>query len=90
MKVKPLKNHLLIKFVKRGNETKSGIILVGEENNDTAMAEIVETADCYDEEFDIFLKGDKVLIDQASGIKVKIDEEEYWLVHQKDVLAMIK
>ena len=89
MKVKPLKNHLLIKLVKKESETKSGIILVGGENDDTNIAQVVETADHYDEEQEIFLKGDKILIDPSAGTKVKMEEEEYLLIHAKDVLAII-
>lgn len=90
MKVKPLKNHLLIKLVKKENETKSGIILVGGDIEDTNIAQIVETADSYDEEQEILLKGDKVLINSQVGTRVNFGNEDYWIIHQKDVLAIIK
>lgn len=90
MKVKPLKNYLLVKPVKKGNETKSGIILVGEEQTETKVVQIIETADSYDEEKEILLKGDKLLINPQEGTRVEMDSDEYLIIHQRDVYAIIK
>ena len=90
MKVKPLKNHLLIKLVKKENETKSGIILVGKDSTETDMAEIVEIAESHDAEWDTLLKGDSILVNSRVGTKVNIEDEEHLIIHQKDVLAIVK
>lgn len=90
MKVKPLKNHLLVKLMEEEKATKSGILLAGGSNKETNVAKVVETADCYDENDDIFLKGDKILIDPRSGTKVKTDGEEYLIISQKEILAIVK
>lgn len=89
MKVKPLKNHLLVRLEKKENETKSGILLVGKELQDTNMAKIIETSDFNDEKYDILLKGDTVLIDSSFGKKVNINDEELLIIDQKYVLAVI-
>lgn len=90
MKVKPLKNHLLVKLVEQEKTTKSGILLAGGSNDETNVAKVVETAECYDENDDIFLKGDEILIDPRSGTKVKIDGEQYLIISQKEILAIVK
>ncbi len=89
MKVKPLKNHLLIKIEENEEATKSGIILVGAAKGDSNVAKIIETADSFDDDQDVFLKGDKILISPHAGTKVKLDDEEYLIVSQKEVLAIL-
>ncbi len=89
MKVKPLKNHLLVKMEENEEATKSGIILVGAAKGDSNIAKIIETADCFDEDQDVFLKGDKILISPHSGTKVNLDSKEYIIINQKDVLAVL-
>ena len=89
MKVKPLKNHLLIKIEENEEATKSGIILVGAAKGDSNVAKIIETADSFEDDQDVFIKGDRILISPHTGTKVKLDDEEYLIVSQKDVLAII-
>lgn len=90
MKVKPLKNHLLIKIEENEEITKNGIILVGATKGDSNIATIIEIADCFDDDQDIFLKGDKILIHQHSGTKVKMDDDDYLIISKEDVLAILK
>lgn len=89
MKVKPLKNHLLVKLEENEDMTRSGIILVGAAKDVSNIAKIIETADCLDDEQDIFLKGDRILINPHIGVKVKLEDKEYLIISQKDVLAIL-
>lgn len=89
MKVKPLNNNILIKL-KDEPETKSGIILVGKESGETNVAEIVEIADSSDQELGVLLKGDQILVQAKTGVRLDIDDEEYWIIQQKDVLGIVK
>ncbi|MDF2803985.1 MAG: groES [Anaerocolumna sp.] len=89
MKVKPLKNHLLVKITESEETTKGGIILVGTAKGESNIAEIIETADCFDEDKDILLKGDKILIGPHVGTRVKLDGNEYLIVEQKEVFAVL-
>lgn len=89
MKVKPLKNHLLVKLEENEDMTRSGIILVGAAKDVSNIAKIIETADCLDDEQDIFLKGDRILINPYIGVKVKLEDKEYLIISQKDVLAIL-
>lgn len=90
MKVKPLKNRLLIELVEQEKETKSGIILTGHDSNDIRLARIVETADCYDDNCEILLKGDKLLVNPSIATKVNVDGKEYYIIDQKEVLATVR
>lgn len=90
MKILPLKNHLLVQIVKKENETKSGIILVGGDSEATNEAQVIEISDSYDEEGQNLFKGDKILIEPQVGTKVKVEGEEYLIIHQKDVFAIIR
>lgn len=89
MKVKPLKNYLLVKIVENEESTKSGIILMGAAKGDSNIAKIIETADCFNEDQDVLLKGDKILITPHIGTKVKLEDEEYLIISQKDVFAVL-
>ncbi|MDF2841870.1 MAG: groES [Herbinix sp.] len=90
MNVKPLKNHLLVKVNENEEATKSGIILVGAAKGDSNVAKIIEKADSFDNDQDVFLKGDRILISPHAGTKVKLDDEEYLIVSLKDVLAILR
>ena len=89
MKVKPLKNHLLVKIIENEESTKSGIILAGSAKGESNIAQITETADSYDDNQDIMLKGDKIIINPHMGTNVKINNDNYLIINQKDVLAVI-
>jgi len=89
MKVKPLKNHLLVEIVENEESTKSGILLVGNAKGESNIAKIVETADSYDEDQDIMLKGDKIIINPHLGTKVNFNNTEYLIIDQKDILAVL-
>jgi len=89
MKAKPLKNYLLVKIVENEEFTKSGIILAGSAKGESNIAKIVETADCYDDNQDVFSKGDKVLISPHAGTNIKLDDDEYLIISQKDVFAIL-
>ena len=85
MKVKPLKNNLLVKLEENEETTKSGIILVGEAKGESYIARIIETADCLEENQDVFLNGDRVLINKHLGVRVRLEDTDYLIISQKDV-----
>ena len=89
MKVRPLKNRLLVQIVENEESTKSGIILAGTAKEESNIAKVIETSDYLDDEQEVLLKGDKVLLCPGVGTKVKIDEKEYLVVSQEDVLAVL-
>ncbi|MDY3928419.1 MAG: co-chaperone GroES [Clostridia bacterium] len=94
MKIKPLQDRVVIKMTEAEETTKSGIILTSGAQEKPQVAEIVAvgpggTVD--GKEVVMQLKvGDKVLVSQYAGTKVKLDGEEYTILSQNDVLAVVE
>jgi chaperonin GroES len=94
MKLKPLADRVVIKAVEAEETTKSGIILSGSAKEKPQMAEVVEVGPggMVDgkEVVMVLKKGDKVVASKYAGSEVKIDGEEYTILRQSDVLAIVE
>ncbi|MBR5496097.1 MAG: co-chaperone GroES [Oscillospiraceae bacterium] len=94
MKIKPLGDRVVIKMVEAQETTKSGIILAGSAKEQPQIAQIVAVGpgDIVDgKEVKMELKvGDNVLISKYAGTQVKLDGEEYTILSQSDVLAVVE
>ncbi len=93
MNIKPLQDRVVIKMLEAEETTKGGIILTSSAQEKPQVAQVVAvgpggTVD--GKEVVMQLKvGDKVLISQYAGTKVKLDGEEYTILSQNDVLAIV-
>ncbi len=94
MKLKPLSDRVVIKLVEAEETTKSGIILSGSAKEKPQIAEVVAVGPgglVDGKEVKMELKvGDKVVASKYAGSEVKIDGEEYTILRQSDVLAIVK
>lgn len=94
MNIKPLADRVVIKMVEAEETTKSGIILAGSAKEKPSMAEVVAVGKggvVDGKEVTMELKvGDKVLISKYAGTEVKLDDEEYTILRQSDVLAVVE
>ena len=94
MTIKPLADRVVIKMTEAEETTKSGIILAGSAKEKPQIAEIVEVGPggVVDEKEVkmIVKKGQKVLISKYSGTEVKIDGQEYTILRQDDILAVVE
>lgn len=94
MNIKPLADRVVIKMQEAEETTKSGIILAGSAKEKPEVAEIVAVGPggvVDGKEIKMELKiGDKVLISKYSGTEVKLDGEEYTILRQSDVLAIVE
>ena len=94
MKIKPLADRVVIKMVEAEETTKSGIILTGNAKEKPQIAEIVEVGPggmVDGNEVKMTLKvGQKVLASKYAGTEVKLDDEEYVVVRQSDILAIVE
>ena len=74
--------------------TKSGIVLasVAQEKGQIAVVLAVGTGGMGDgKQVDMIVKaGDKVITSKYSGTEVKVDGEEYTIVRQSDILAIVE
>ena len=94
MKIKPLFDRVVLKEAEKEVTTKSGIILSGaaaEKPDFFLVAAVGEGA--YEDGKLVPMKvkvGDKVLVAKYAGNQIKIDGEEYSIVSQNDILAIVE
>ena len=94
MKLVPLGDRVVLKQLIAEETTKSGIVLPGQNKETPQQAEVLAVGPggmVDGKEIKMEVKvGDKVIYSKYSGTEVKIDEEEYIIVKQADILAIIQ
>ncbi len=94
MTIKPLADRVVTKAVKAEETTKSGLILTSAAQEKPQIAEIVAVGPggiVDGNEVKMYVKvGDKVLTAKYSGTEVKVDGEEYSIIRQSDILAIVE
>ncbi len=94
MTIKPLADRVVIKMVEVEETTKSGIILTGSAKEKPQVAEVIAVGPgglVDGKEVTMYLKaGDKVLISKYAGTEVKVDGQEYTILRQGDILAIVE
>lgn len=94
MKIKPLLDRVVLKTVEVEETTKSGIILTAASQEKPQIAEVIAVGEggiVDGKEVKMYLKvGDKVIAGKYSGTEVKLDGEEYTIVSQSDILAVVE
>ncbi len=93
MTIKPLADRVVIKMLESEETTKSGIVLPGAAKEKPQMAEVVAVGPggvCDGKEITMEVKvGDKVIISKYAGTEVKLDNVEYIILKQSDILAKV-
>ena len=95
MNIRPLADRVVLKRLEAEEKTKSGIVLAGSAKEKTQEAEVIAvgpggvTIDGKEIKMEVKV-GDKVLISKYSGTEVKVDKEEYIIVKQEDILAVVE
>ncbi len=94
MNIKPLADNVVIKSVKAEETTKSGIVLTSSAKEKPQIAEVVAvgpgaTVDGKEIKMDVKV-GDKVIAAKYSGTEVKLDDEEYTILHIADILGIVE
>ena len=94
MTLKPLSDRVVVKMTEAEETTKSGIILAGAAKEKPQVAEIVAVGPggvVDGKEVKMYVNvGDKVITSKYSGTEVKLDDEEYNIVRQEDILAIVE
>lgn len=90
MKLAPLGERVVLKQLKAEATTKSGIVLPGKEQEKPQQAEVVAVGPGTDEVKMSVKKGDLVIYAKYAGTEVKLDGEEYVIVKQSDILAIVE
>ncbi len=94
MKLVPLGDRVVLKQLVAEETTKSGIVLPGQNKEKPQQAEVIAvgpggTVDGKEVKMEV-KKGDHVIFSKYSGTEVKLDEEEYIVVRQSDIVAIVK
>lgn len=94
MTIKPLQDRVVVKTVEAEETTKSGIILTGAAKEKPQVVEVVAVGPggiVDGNEVKMYVNiGDKVLIAKYAGTEIKVDGEEYTIVRQSDILAIVE
>ena len=92
MKLVPLADRVVLKQLVAEETTKSGIVLPGQSKEKPQQAEVIAVGPggiIDGKEIKMEVKvGDHVIYSKYAGTEVKIDEEEYIIVKQNDILAI--
>ncbi len=95
MKLRPLQDRILVQRVEEENKTKGGIIIPDTAKEKPAEGKVVAVGngklDDAGKRVPLELKkGDRILFGKYSGTEVKIEGEEYLIMREDDVLAVIE
>ena len=94
MKLVPLADRVVLKQLEAEETTKSGIILASKSQEKPQEAEVVAVGpggvvDGKEVTMQVTV-GQKVIYSKYAGTEVKLEEEEYIIVKQNDILAVIQ
>ncbi|MBQ7926168.1 MAG: co-chaperone GroES [Lachnospiraceae bacterium] len=94
MKLVPLGDRVVLKQLVAEETTKSGIVLPGQNKEKPQQAEVVAVGpggmiEGKEVKMEVAV-GDQVIYSKYAGTEVKLEDEEYIIVKQSDVLAIIK
>ena len=94
MNIKPLGDRVVIKKLEAEETTKSGIVLTGSAKERPQEAEVVAVGpgamvDGNRVAMEVKV-GDKVLYSKYAWTEVKVDGEEYTILKQEDILAVVE
>ena len=94
MTIKPLADNVVIKATEAEETTKSGIVLTSAAKEKPQIAEVVAVGEggiVDGKEVNMTVKvGDKVIAAKYSGTEIKIDGQEYTILRQNDILAIVE
>ena len=90
----PVQDKVVLKIKKDEEVTKSGIILGANSKLNSQVGQVISVGsgimnNGVKTEMEV-KEGDNVFVEKGVGIEIKYDDEEYLVVTQKDILAIIK
>ncbi|GAA0864316.1 co-chaperone GroES [Paraclostridium tenue] len=94
MRIRPLADRVVIKKIEAEEKTASGIVLPGAAKEQPQIAEVVEVGPggmVDGKEVKMELKvGDKVIFSKYAGSEVKLEGQEYTILKQSEILAVVE
>lgn len=95
MKFKPLRDRVFVKYTSEEEKTAGGLYIPDTAKEKPQKGVVIEvgrgriTDDGKRQPLEVKV-GDTILFDKYSGSKVKIDEEEYLIIREEDILGIIE
>ena len=93
MAVKPLADRVLVKQAEAAEMRKGGIIIPDTAKEKPQQGEVIEVGPGRTEDGKLVpmevKKGDKILYGKYSGTEVTVDDEEFVIMRESDILAII-
>ena len=94
MNLKPLSDRVVVVSIENDEVVKGGIVLPTAAKEKPQMAEVVSVGPggvVDGKEVVMHVKrGDKVIYSKYAGTEVKLDDKEYLIVRQNDILAIVE
>ena len=93
MKLVPLGDKVVLKQLVAEETTKSGIVLPGQAKEKPQQAEVIAVGPGGVDGKEVTMQvkvGDKVIFSKYSGTEVKLGEDEYIVVKQNDIVAIVE
>lgn len=94
MTLRPLGDRVVLKFTEVEETSKGGIILAASAQEKPQIAEVIAVGPggiVEGKEIQMQVKcGDKVILNKYAGTEVKLNNEEFVVVKQSDILAIVE
>jgi chaperonin GroES len=95
MKVRPLRDRIIVKRLEEEEKTKGGIIIPDTAKEKPVEGKVIAVGDGRINEDGVKIpievkKGDRILFAKYAGTEIKIDGEEHLMMKEDDVLAVIE
>ncbi len=90
MKLAPLGDRVVLKQLVAEETTKSGIVLPGTEKEKPQQAEVLAVGPGTEKVKMEVKVGDQVIYSKYAGTEVKMEDDNYIIVSQSDILAVIQ
>jgi chaperonin GroES len=88
--IKPLGSRVVIKKLEAEEKTQGGLILTSTAKEQPRIAEVVAVGPGTEEEKMELKEGDRVIFSQYGGSEVKYNGEEFTIMSQSDILAIVE
>jgi len=94
MKFKPLRDRVFVKYTSEDEKTAGGLFIPDSAKEKPQKGVVIEvgpgriTDDGKRQPLEVKV-GDTILFDKYSGSKVKIDDDEYLIIREEDILGII-
>ncbi|MCQ2507961.1 MAG: co-chaperone GroES [Dorea sp.] len=94
MKLVPLADKVVLKVVEKEETTKSGIVIATASKEKSPLAEVIAVGpggmvDGYEVEMQVKV-GQKVVYPKFAGQVIELDKEEYLIMKQSEILAIVE